>query len=42
MLTISVHGARLKGDRVKLKVGIFTQLKVPGKLFMEEAVEIVS
>lgn len=44
MLTISVHGSRLKGDKVKLKVIIFLRLKMPGKLFAgdeEEAVEIV-
>lgn len=42
MLAISVHGTRLKGNRVKLKVAIFPQVKVTGKLFMGEAVEIVS
>lgn len=42
MLMILAHGTRLKGDRVKFKVGIFPQLKLSGKLFMEEAVEIVS
>lgn len=44
MLTISVHGSRLKGDKLKLKLGVFLQLKVTGKLFMgeeEETVEIV-
>ena len=35
----------MKGYKVKLKVSIFLQLKVPGKLFLgkgEEAVEAVS
>ena len=39
------YGSRLKGYKVKFKISIFIQLKVPGKSFLgkeEEAVEVVS